>query len=131
MTFPRIQCFQEPGDRAIFTLDGGHVLTFHFSPKFPRPFIYPLLMPSGFNVLAYGHSVDLVGHSHHRGMFVAHGLIQGQGCWGDRANPCVHQKLLQLASGSEAGTMASLNHWLIDDQPILAEIREWTLDCNP
>ncbi len=130
MTFPRIQCIQEPGDRAKITLDDAHVLTLHFSEEYPRPFIYPLLTPSGINVLAYGHSVDLVGHSHHRGMFVAHGLIQSQGCWSDTTNPCVHQKLLKLDSGTETGTIASLNHWLIDAEPVLEEIREWTLDNN-
>lgn len=128
--FPRVQCFQEPGDRVSFTVDGRLAFTYHFGANYPRPFIYPLHSPAGHNVLAYGHSVDLVGHSHHRGIFIAHASVESQRFWSDKENRCVHQKLLKLENGPEQGSMASLNHWIADGHLLLEERRELTLDVR-
>ena len=128
--FPRIQCFQEPGDRVVATRDGRSVFNYHFGANYPRPFIYPLLTPQGHNVLACGHSVDLVSHSHHRGIFIAHSDVNGQKFWADRENPCGHERLLKLESGVEQGTVASKNFWLVGATPLLEETREFTLRAD-
>ncbi|MFA6562673.1 MAG: PmoA family protein [Verrucomicrobiia bacterium] len=128
--FPRIQCFQEPGDRVVVSRDGRPMLNYHFGANYPRPFIYPLLTPKGHNVLACGHSVDLVGHSHHRGIFVAHTEVNGQKFWADKDNRCVHQRLLKLDNGVEEGTVASFNYWMAGNAPLLDETREFTLRAD-
>jgi hypothetical protein len=128
--FPRIQCIQEPGDRVAVTRDGRPVFTYHHGANYPRPFLYPLLTPAGHNVLACGHSVDLVGHSHHRGLFIAHADVNGQKFWADKDNRCAHQRLLKLESGVEQGTVASLNHWMAGPAPLLDETREFTLRAD-
>lgn len=123
--FPRVQCYQEPGDTVVVALEGRPVLTYHFGANYPRPFIYPLLTPAGRNVLACGHSVDLVGHSHHRGIFFAHTHVNGKPFWADKDNRCVHQRLLKLEDGDDAATVASLAHWIADNTVLLAETREF------
>ncbi|MCX7824385.1 MAG: PmoA family protein [Verrucomicrobiae bacterium] len=128
--FPRIRCYQEPGDRVVVTLDGQLVFSYYFGASYPRPFIYPLLTARGHNVLAYGHSVDLVGHSHHRGLFIAHADAGGQKFWADRDGRCVQQRLLKLEDGVEEGTVAALNHWIADNKVLLVETREFTLRAN-
>jgi hypothetical protein len=128
--FPRIQCFQEPGDQAVATLDGRLVFRYHFGANYPRPFLYPLLTPAGHNVLAYGHSVDLVGHSHHRGLFVAHAEVNGRKFWADKDDRCVHQRLLRLDSGVEEGTVASALYWMVEGAPVLDETRAFTLRAD-
>lgn len=128
--YPRVQAYQEPGSKAVLSVDGRPALTYYFGRDYPRPFIYPLLTPAGHNVLAYGHSVDLVDHSHHRGLFIAHGKTNDEDFWSDQANRCIHQKLLKLDSGTESGTIGSLNHWVAGEQVLLEENREFALGVN-
>ena len=128
--FPRILCFQEPGDRVTVTLDRRTVFSYHFGQNYPRPFLYPLITPQGHNVLAYGHSNDLVGHSHHRGIFIGHQSVNEKLFWADRDNRCVHQRLLKLEDGIGQGIVSSLNYWMVEGAPVLDETRTFTVDAK-
>ena len=74
--------------------------------------------------------MDLVGHSHHRGLFIAHADVNGEKFWADRDNHCAHERLLKLESGVEQGTVASHNHWIVGTAPVLEETREFTLRAD-
>lgn len=80
---PRVQIVPQPDDQVSFQVDGAERLRWHASPRFPRPFFYPILGPSGRSLTRMGHPAA-PDHDHHRSLWWGHQTIGGVNFWDER-----------------------------------------------
>ena len=80
--------FQERANSIEVLIDGKAFTTYYFGPKSPKPYMAPLRSAQG-TVVTRGFPMrtDIPGerhdHPHHRGLFFAHGDINGIDFWGE------------------------------------------------
>jgi putative heme-binding domain-containing protein len=93
---------REPGK--VHVLRGGRPLTtFHFDARWPKPFLHPLRVPSGVEV-SRGYPVaprpgDSRDHDWHRGLWLAHGDIDGVDFWRESSGDPAKDRHLKLPLG--------------------------------
>jgi hypothetical protein len=80
---PRVQIVPLPDDQVSFQVDGQERLRWHAASRYPRPFFYPLIGPSGRSVTRMGHPAA-PDHNHHRSLWWAHQFIGGVNFWEER-----------------------------------------------
>ncbi len=109
---PRMQVIPLPDDRASIRRDGVELTRYHFGPAQRRPFLFPLIGPSGRLLTRMGHPHDPVTHSHHNSAWVAHNDVNGDNFWDDRGpGRVVHRRILRFEDGDDAASIAALNAW--------------------
>lgn len=114
--------FEQREGRVDVAIDGRPVTSFHHGPQWPKPFLHPLrsldgtVVSRGFPLVKVeGESND---HMWHRGLFYAHGDINGVDFWREQTGDEEQDRKLPLpvgrivcrsppktASGVESGTL--------------------------
>jgi hypothetical protein len=141
---PTAQIVPQPYDQAAFIRDGVEVARYHFGKALNRPFLFPLVGPSGRSLTRIGHPRDPVGHSHHDGVWVSHHDVDGVSFWDNKgAGRIVHQSVDAYEDGGDppraataaqaataglppdAAAVRSTDHWVrtADDKVLLVERR--------
>ena len=133
-------------DRAMSVAVGGQFFTtYNYGWKHSslyKPFFCPLLGPSGKSVIQNGEFPgSLRGHYWHRGLFVAHQLVNGYTFWEEwdgemrwtgrdgklytrLAGRILHQEFVQLVEGPVSGYFLERNRWRKPDgSDVLEELR--------
>jgi hypothetical protein len=82
---PRVQIVPQPDDQVSVHVDGRERLRWNASPRYPRPFFFPLVGPSGQSVTRMGHPAD-PSHDHHRSFWWGHHDVAGVSFWAERPN---------------------------------------------
>ncbi len=82
---PRVQIVPQPDDQVSVQVAGHERLRWHASPRYPRPFFFPLVGPSGRSLTRMGHPADPT-HDHHRSFWWGHNNVAGIDFWGERPN---------------------------------------------
>src|SRR6187200_2254313 len=111
---PRVQTLPLPYEQVAFQRDGVEIARFHFGPTLKRPFVFPLIGPSGRSLTRMGHPHDPIGHSHHNSVWISHHDVNGVTFWGDtgkNTGRIVHQRIEKFTDGDDEATVTSLNHW--------------------
>ena len=80
---PRVQIVPQPDDQVSFQVEGQERLRWHGSSRYPRPFFFPLLGPSGRTVTRMGHPAA-PDHDHHRSLWWGHQNVGGVNFWEER-----------------------------------------------
>ncbi|MGH9162912.1 MAG: DUF6807 family protein, partial [Vicinamibacteraceae bacterium] len=62
---PRVQAVPLPYHQVSFQRDGREIARYHFGPDLIRPFVYPIVGPSGHGLTRMGHPGNPDTHSHH------------------------------------------------------------------
>lgn len=128
--FPPLQAVPQPYDQVSLRDQGKELSRLHFGPALRRPFLFPVISPSGAELTRMGHPHDPVGHSHHNSVWISHHDVNGVTFWGDRdknAGKIVCQRLDKLEDGDEAAATL-FNHWVgPDDKVLLTERRRTAL----
>ncbi len=127
---PAVQATPLPYHQVSFELNGHELTRAHFGPGLKRPFLYPVIGPSGRSLTRMGHPHDPVSHSHHNSVWLAHAKVNDVDFWGDNGKGrIVHQRLEKLTDGDggASATMASLWIDLAKNKPLLAERRRITV----
>lgn len=83
---PRVQAVPLPDDQLSFQADGRERLRWHCAPRYPRPFFYPLLGPSGRSLTRMGHPAA-PDHDHHNSLWFAHHSVAGVSFWARKTVP--------------------------------------------
>ncbi len=112
---PLMQAMPQPHDQISFQRDGLEIARYHFAPTLQRPFVFPLIGPSGRPITRMGHPHDPVGHSHHNSCWVSHNDVNGVSFWADRGTNTgriLHQRIERLDDGDDAAAVLALNHWV-------------------
>jgi hypothetical protein len=129
---PRVQAVPQPGDQVSFQRDGVELARFHFGAHNKRPFVHPLIGPSGLSLTRMGHPQDPVGHSHHNSVWISHNDVNGVSFWADRGKntgSIVHQRIEKFTDGDTEASVTSINHWVVDatKDTLLVERRKTTV----
>lgn len=82
-TVPRVQIVPLPDEQVSFQVEGQERLRWHFSPRSPRPFFYPLIGPAGRSLTRMGHPAA-PDHDHHRSLWFGHHIVGGVNFWEER-----------------------------------------------
>src|SRR5436309_1625926 len=69
---PRVQAIPLPYDQVSIQVDGRERTRYHFGPGLRRPFLFPVVGPSGRSLTRMGHPHDPVTHSHHNSVWISH-----------------------------------------------------------
>lgn len=135
-----------PGqDRIAIEIDGKPFGDLIYSADAWKPYLYPLRSASGKQVVRhYPMEKDYPGeprdHNHHRGLWFAHGDVNGFDFWSsdvlNRANPkfgkIVFNKLVSAKGGRKSGALQVLFDWKDPEgNTLIAETRTMTFHSDP
>lgn len=128
---PRMQAVPQPYDQVSFQRDGVEIARYHFGDGLRRPFLFPIIGPSGASLTRMGHPHDPQSHSHHNSVWVSHNNVNGVDFWGDHgkvSGRIVHQRVERFDDGDDAVAMQVFNHWVdAQGKVLLRERRRMTL----
>jgi hypothetical protein len=111
---------QEHADKLIIEIDGKPFSEYHFR-NVSRPFLYPVLGPGGAPMTRNWPMREVEDeqrdHPHQRSLWYAHGDVNGHDFWSEAANAgkIVHDRFLEVRSGSDQGVIRSRNNWVARD----------------
>jgi hypothetical protein len=110
---PRVQVIPLPDDQASFQVDGRELTRAYFGPSLRRPFLFPLIGPSGRSLTRMGHPHDPEGHRHHNSVWVSHHDVDGDSFWDDRGpGRVVHRRVVRLDDGDDEARLVTENAWV-------------------
>src|SRR5687767_8224584 len=69
---PQVQVVPQPYAQAAVEVDRFEITRYHFGSDLKRPFVFPVLGPSGASLTRMGHPRDPNSHSHHNSVWVSH-----------------------------------------------------------
>jgi Methane oxygenase PmoA len=112
---PRMQAIPMPDAEVSFQRDGEEIARYHFGPSSRRPFVFPLVGPSGRSLTRMGHPHDPIGHSHHQSFWISHNDVNGVSFWADQGKGrIVHQRILGFTDSDAEAAVLVLNTWIDD-----------------
>jgi len=112
---PRMQVLPLPGDQASVRRDGVEIARYYFAKDLHRPFLYPLVGPSGRSLTRMGHPHDPNGHSHHNSAWVSHHDVNGVGFWNDAKTSegrIIHQRVIRYEDADDEALIEVQNTWV-------------------
>ena len=112
---PRMQVLPLPSDEANVQCDGREIARYYFAKDLYRPFLYPLIGPSGKSLTRMGHPRDPNTHSHHNSVWISHHDVGGVGFWNDAKSSegrIVHQKVLRYEDSDDEALIEVQNAWV-------------------
>jgi hypothetical protein len=124
---PQMQVVPLPDHQVSFQRDGVEIARYHFGTDGFRPFVFPVIGPSGRALTRMGHPHDPETHSHHNSVWLSHQFVNGVNFWADNNGRIVQQRIEELADGPDHPDTASiqtLNAWMDKDgKPLINEHR--------
>ncbi len=110
-----------PEHQASFRVDGVERTRWYFGDTYPRPFLFPVLGPSGSSLTRMGHP-GAPNHDHHRSVWLAHHDVGGVDFWSDLTQSQIRQKSWRVyRDGDNEAIMASVCGWFDSQQHELLE----------
>ena len=138
---PTCQVVPMPDNQVSLQIDGEERARWHFDAKYPRPFFYPLIGPSGDTLTRMGHP-GAQNHDHHRSVWWAHAKVDGEDYWSENGGTQIRQRLwLAYADGNDEAIIATRAGWInkagreVLEQEMVASMRpgpegEWFLELQ-
>jgi hypothetical protein len=136
---PRLQIIPQAYDQASFQRDGVEITRYHFGAGLERPFLFPVIGPSGRSLTRMGHPHDPESHSHHNSVWLSHADVGGVDFWSDKRLGIVrHKRIVKYEDEGERSYLVAENEWTDKDgkvllnetrqvSVILLEGKEWLL----
>jgi hypothetical protein len=125
---PRMQALPQPYDQVSFQRDGAEIARFHFGNDLRRPFVFPVIGPSGRSLTRMGHPHDPLTHSHHNSVWISHADVNGISFWDDRAKGrIVFQRVENFADSDQEASVTTVSAWQDDKGKTLLTERRRTL----
>lgn len=126
---PAAQVIPLPHHEVSFSIDGVERARYHHDPGQRRPFLFPIVGPSGRSLTRMGHPHDPEGHSHHNSVWMSHDRVNGESFWADTGpGRIVHRRLVRLDDGDDAARLVVENDWIgSGDRVVLHERRGMTI----
>jgi hypothetical protein len=110
---PWMQVIPLPEAQASFRRDGVELTRAYYGTGLRRPFLYPVIGPSGRSLTRIGHPHDPESHSHHNSVWAAHDNVNGDSFWSDRGpGRVVHQRIVRFEDDDERAAMITINAWV-------------------
>jgi len=108
---------READGKVRVEINGALFTEYHYQDV-ARPYLYPVIGPAGAPMTRDWPMVKTTNeptdHVHHKGLWFAHGDINGVDFWSEQKQfgKTVHQKFLELTSGDKEGIIRALNTWV-------------------
>lgn len=130
-------------DHISVEIDGRPYTDYFLSPDGNKPYVYPLRTASGIIVTRHFPMDEVAGethdHPHHRGMFFAHGDINGVNFWATEPNSKTPNKgsmalkrVIEAKGGAKSGTIKAVFDGLDPEgKPMMTETRTLTFYPGP
>ena len=125
-SIPRLQAVPQPYQQISFQRDGQEIARMHFSADLRRPFLFPIIGPSGRTLTRMGHPHDPESHSHHNSVWISHNDVGGVSFWGDKTKgKIVHERIEKIGDEGDVSWVISHNAWIdeTNKKPLLVERR--------
>jgi len=117
---PELQVVPMPYYQASFQRDGVEITRYHFGPELNRPFVFPVVGPSGKSLTRMGHPHDPESHSHHNSVWISHTDVNGVDFWSDSGKGKIrHKRIIKFDDTSENSSILTENEWLTTDGKVL------------
>jgi hypothetical protein len=127
-----MQAVPLPRDEVSFQRDGDEIARFRFAQDQRRPFVFPILGPSGRSLTRMGHPRDPVSHSHHNSAWFSHQSVGGNDFWSDAGGRIAHLRVLRYEDGDDEALAETENAWLDkENKPVLHDRRRVTVKPLP
>jgi hypothetical protein len=120
---PVVQVRPEPRWGVSFWIGDTRVLGFDAGGGMRRPFLYPVMGPSGRPLTRMGHPHDPVSHSHHNSVWISHHDIGGADFWADTGGTIEVIHIARLEDGAERGALEARLRW--QDKSGATLLEEW------
>lgn len=121
------------GEKSVRVEINGQFYTEYHFKDVPRPYFYPVIGPGGVNMTRHAPMKQVDNedrdHPHHRGLWYAHGEINGEDFWseGPKSGKTVHEKFLEVGSG-KVGVIRSAHKWVaLSGKTICTDERTWRI----
>jgi hypothetical protein len=107
----------EQADKVIVEINGEPFTEYVFKGA-PHVYYYPVLGPGGAPMTRNWPMKEVEGedrdHQHHRSLWFSHGAVNGVDFWaeGSKAGKIVHDRFLEIKSGTDVGVIRSANKWI-------------------
>jgi len=126
---PRMQVIPMPYDQASFQRDGVELTRYHFGPGSHRPFLFPLIGPSGRSLTRMGHPRDPESHSHHNSVWISHNSVNDTDFWSDRGKGTIrHKRIVEFEDSDEYAYLIAENEWVTTEGEVfMLETRRVTV----
>lgn len=110
---PVMQVVPLPEGQASVQRGGAEIARYHFDARLNRPFLFPLVGPSGRSLTRMGHPRDPNGHSHHNSAWISHNKVDGVDFWGDQgAGRIVHRRVAAYEDSDAEARIEVQNAWI-------------------
>lgn len=128
---PRCEAIPLPQDQVSFRVAGVERTRWHFGPSAPRPFLYPLLGPSGETLTRMGHP-GAENHDHHRSVWFAHHKLLGIDFWSENTLAIIRQRFWYVYhdADDECGMAVELG-WYDGHDPQPLVLQELVIFLRP
>lgn len=130
---PLVEALPLPYDQISFQSGGRELARYHFGPGLIRPFIYPVIGPSGRTLTRMGHPDDPDTHSHHNSVWISLSNVNGVDFWSDRGGGHIrHHRVEHLEDGDAGAFAVTEADWLArDGRRVLRERRQTFVKLLP
>lgn len=130
---PRLQVVPLPYHQASFQREGVEITRYHFGPSLERPFLYPIVGPSGRSLTRMGHPHDPTSHSHHNSVWITHHDVDSNDFWVDTSGATIrHKRIVEYVDEGETSSIVAENEWVTKTgKVLLAETRTTTVTLLP
>jgi len=117
---PRLQVVPQAYEQASFQRDGVEIARYHFGAGLERPFLFPVIGPSGRSLTRMGHPHDPESHSHHNSVWMSHVDVNGVDFWSDKRLGVVrHKRIVKYEDQGEMSYLVAENEWVDKDGRVL------------
>ena len=117
---PRMQVVPMPYHQVSFQRDGVELTRYHFGPGLHRPFLFPVVGPSGRSLTRMGHPHDPESHSHHNSVWISHHDVNGINFWSDGGKGKIrHKRIVKFEDADEYASLVAENEWITNDGTVL------------
>jgi len=126
---PRLQLIPMPYHQASFQREGVEITRYHFGQELHRPFLFPVIGPSGQSLTRMGHPRDPESHSHHNSVWISHNDVAGTSFWSDSGDGKIrHKRIIKYEDLGECSYLVAENQWLTKEgKALLSETRQVTV----
>jgi len=130
---PHMQALPLPEGQISFQRDGAELARYYFGKELKRPFVYPIIGPSGRPLTRMGHPHDPETHSHHNSVWVSHQFIGDTNFWEDKGPARIaHQRIVRFEDTDTETFVESENAWLDKEGvPLMKELRRTAVQPLP
>ncbi|MCE9605411.1 MAG: PmoA family protein [Planctomycetia bacterium] len=131
---PAMQVEPLPHSEARFLHHDRELIRYHFAADDRRPFLYPVVGPSGRSLTRMGHPRDPVGHSHHNSIWISHHIVNGVNFWGDagpKLGRIVTKQIEQLDDADDSAWLTALNHWIDEEARTVLLVERRRIEVRP